>query len=51
MKVLFIGGTGQISTACARRAIACGIEVTLLNRGLTSKRPMYPSGARGALPK
>ena len=45
MKVLFIGGTGQISTACARQAMACGIEVTLLNRGLTSKRAI-PEGAR-----
>jgi len=45
MKALFIGGTGQISTACARRALACGIEVTLLNRGRTSQRPI-PDGAR-----
>ena len=45
MKALFIGGTGQISTACARRALVCGIEVTLLNRGRTSQRPI-PDGAR-----
>lgn len=34
MRVLFIGGTGIISTAVSRQAIAKGFEVTLLNRGL-----------------
>ena len=33
MKVLFIGGTGNISTACSRLAINKGYEVYLLNRG------------------
>ena len=33
MKVLFIGGTGEISTACVSEALACGHEVTVLNRG------------------
>jgi nucleoside-diphosphate-sugar epimerase len=33
MKVLFIGGTGIISTACTHLAVERGIEVTLLNRG------------------
>jgi nucleoside-diphosphate-sugar epimerase len=33
MKVLFIGGTGIISTACTRLAAERGIQVTLLNRG------------------
>jgi len=33
MKVLFIGGTGIISTACTELAAERGIEVTLLNRG------------------
>jgi nucleoside-diphosphate-sugar epimerase len=33
MRVLFIGGTGIISTACARLAIARGFDLTLLNRG------------------
>src|SRR5438045_1985536 len=32
MKILFLGGTGTISTACSRLAIAGGFEVTLLNR-------------------
>lgn len=33
MRVLFIGGTGTISGACARLALERGIEVTLLTRG------------------
>lgn len=32
MKILFIGGTGIISTACTRLAVERGFEVTLLNR-------------------
>jgi len=42
MKILFLGGTGIISTACTRLAIARGFEVTLLNR---SRRETIP-GAR-----
>lgn len=42
MKILFIGGTGIISTACTRLAIARGFDVTLLNR---SRRETLP-GAR-----
>ena len=33
MRVLFIGGTGMISTAVSRMALAEGIELYLLNRG------------------
>jgi nucleoside-diphosphate-sugar epimerase len=35
MKVLFIGGTGNISTACVREAYARGFEVHVLTRGKT----------------
>lgn len=35
MKVLFIGGTGIISTACVRLAVQQGLEVFILNRGKT----------------
>ncbi|MBT3338688.1 MAG: SDR family oxidoreductase [Anaerolineae bacterium] len=38
MKVLFIGGTGIISSACSRLAIERGIELYHLNRGKTSYR-------------
>jgi nucleoside-diphosphate-sugar epimerase len=39
MKVLFIGGTGIISSACSSRAIEKGIDLYLLNRG-KSIRPV-----------
>jgi len=39
MKVLFIGGTGKISSACSQHAVDQGIELYLLNRGQTSARP------------
>jgi len=32
MKLLFIGGTGIISTACAQLAVERGLDLTLLNR-------------------
>lgn len=44
MRVLFIGGTGVISSACSELALARGIELYLLNRG-ESARPI-PAGAR-----
>jgi nucleoside-diphosphate-sugar epimerase len=44
MKVLFIGGTGTISTACSRLAIERGIELTLLTRGQRSSG--LPAGAK-----
>ncbi len=37
MKVLFIGGTGTISNACSRAALERGIELTLINRGVTGR--------------
>jgi nucleoside-diphosphate-sugar epimerase len=39
MKVLFIGGTGIISSACAAYAVARKIELFLLCRGSTTSRP------------
>ncbi len=44
MRVLFIGGTGVISSACAQLAVERGIELYLFNRGET-KRPV-PAGAQ-----
>ncbi|MDP9148700.1 MAG: SDR family oxidoreductase [Myxococcota bacterium] len=43
MNVLFVGGTGIISSACARLALERGIAVTFLNRG-TSVRHVPPPG-------
>lgn len=37
MKVLFIGGTGNLSSACTEIAINKGIEIYHLNRGLAQK--------------
>ncbi len=37
--VLFIGGTGIISSACAPRAIAQGMNVFLFNRGQSFRKP------------
>lgn len=37
MKVLFIGGTGKISSACTQLAVERGIDLYLLNRGRTSR--------------
>ena len=36
MKVLFIGGTGNISSACSELAISKGIDLYHLNRGMSS---------------
>ena len=43
MHVLFIGGTGLISTAIARQLLEAGHEVTLFNRGKSESR--LPGGA------
>jgi nucleoside-diphosphate-sugar epimerase len=37
MKVLFIGGTGVISSACSQLAVERGYELYLLNRGKTDR--------------
>ena len=45
MKLLFIGGTGLISSACSELAAQRGHELTLLNRAASRKNPP-PPGAR-----
>jgi nucleoside-diphosphate-sugar epimerase len=42
MKVLFIGGTGFISTSVSRQAVARGLDLYILNRG---QRPVEIAGA------
>ena len=59
MKILFIGGTGKISTSVSPQVIAKGHELYLLNRGRQSKNPPgsrsltadinQPKAARAAL--
>ncbi len=44
MKVLFIGGPGLISSACAELAAARGSELFIVNRGVSSTYPL-PAGA------
>jgi nucleoside-diphosphate-sugar epimerase len=45
MKVLFIGGTGLISSACSELALQRGMELYILNRGVSQKHPI-PTGAQ-----
>jgi nucleoside-diphosphate-sugar epimerase len=40
LRVLFIGGSGIISSACCRLAIRRGIDLYALNRGATQLRPL-----------
>jgi len=45
MKVLYIGGTGEISLACVRRSAELGHDVTVFNRG-TRGEPLPKGVAR-----
>jgi nucleoside-diphosphate-sugar epimerase len=42
MRILFIGGTGTISSACVRLALARGMEVSTINRGVSDRRNLPP---------
>lgn len=44
MKILFIGGTGIISSACSDLAVARGHELFMVNRSISKKIPV-PEGA------
>jgi len=44
LKVLFIGGTGTVSSAYSQLTMERGIELTLVNRGRTPRPD--PEGAR-----
>lgn len=44
MKILFIGGTGIISSACSELAVSRGHELFILNRSVSTKFPL-PRGA------
>ncbi|MEP7291970.1 MAG: NAD-dependent epimerase/dehydratase family protein [Chloroflexota bacterium] len=44
MKVLIVGGTGLISTAISREFLANGVDLTLVNRGVSEAR--IPDGAK-----
>ncbi|MFC5268894.1 NAD-dependent epimerase/dehydratase family protein [Kribbella qitaiheensis] len=42
LRVLFLGGTGIISSACSWRAVEAGLDLTAANRGQTSIRALPP---------
>jgi nucleoside-diphosphate-sugar epimerase len=44
MKILFIGGTGLISSACSELALSRGHELFILNRSVSTEYPL-PDGA------
>ena len=41
-RVLFIGGTGVISSACVAESLVGGCDVTILNRGTSTSHPPHP---------
>jgi len=45
VSVLFLGGSGIISSACTERCLEVGMEVFVLNRGTSKTRPI-PDGCR-----
>jgi nucleoside-diphosphate-sugar epimerase len=45
LSVLFLGGTGVISSACTERCLELGMEVFVLNRGRSTTRPI-PNGCQ-----
>jgi nucleoside-diphosphate-sugar epimerase len=42
LRVLFIGGSGVISSGCSRLAAASGIDLTVFNRGVNDVRALPP---------
>jgi nucleoside-diphosphate-sugar epimerase len=45
-RILFIGGSGVISSACVARAVDLGHDVTVLNRGSSSTLRPSPAGVQ-----
>ncbi len=41
-RILFIGGSGSISSACSRLAVERGLDLYVLNRGISTDRPLPP---------
>ena len=46
LSVLFLGGSGIISSACSRRAVEEGLDVCVLNRGHSTSRTLPPEVER-----
>src|SRR4051812_8424107 len=50
MKILYIGGTGEISYACVQAGAAAGQEISVFNRGNSSEAlPANVTSIRGEL--
>ena len=45
LSVLYLGGSGIISSACTQRCLDVGMEVFVLNRGRSTTRPL-PDGCQ-----
>jgi nucleoside-diphosphate-sugar epimerase len=46
LKVLFLGGSGIISSACSWRAVEQGLDLAVLNRGQSTIRPLPDAAER-----
>jgi nucleoside-diphosphate-sugar epimerase len=46
LRVLFLGGTGVISSACSWQAVEAGVDLTVLTRGTMEARPLPPEARR-----
>src|SRR4051795_10668371 len=46
LSVLFLGGSGVISSACSWHAVERGLELSVLNRGKSTSRPLPPGAQR-----
>ena len=40
LRVLFVGGSGTISSACSELAVSRGLDLYVLNRGQSKDRPL-----------
>ena len=45
LRVLFVGGSGVISSACSQLAVDSGIDLFVLNRGRSTVRPLPPGAS------
>src|SRR4051795_13160979 len=46
LRVLYLGGTGTISSSCVRLSVESGMSVSVLNRGNNSADRQLPEGVR-----
>ena len=46
LSALFLGGSGVISSACSWHAVELGLDLSVLNRGKNTSRPLPPEARR-----